>query len=193
VLIHEIFHNYNLDFSKSDTSHVKDIFKKYFFIKSEFYIYEIYCESMARLINTLYVGAYSLNYDNFNSFYHQFKMMFTYEITFSIMQANKILYYMNLNYKSIITQNTTSLNNYNEKTNIFCYYIGVALIFININKYIDFIYSNNYNILRFNHKNINNYIKFIINNYKTKYTIKEFMNKYLEKNDNLRMSIFDLR
>ena len=191
VLIHEIFHNYNLDFAKADTSHVKDIFKKYFFIKSDFNIYEIYCESMARLINTLYVGIYSLNYDNYNTFYYQFKMMFTYEIIFSIMQANKILHYMDLNYKGIIMQDTSSLNNYNENTNVFCYYIGVALIFININKYINFIYSNNYNILRFNHKNINNYIKFIINNYKTKYTIKEFMDKHLEINDNLRMSIFD--
>ena len=107
------------------------------------------------------------------------------------MQANKILHYMDLDYNSIIMQDTSSLNNYNENTNVFCYYIGVALIFININKYINFIYSNNYNILRFNHKNIDNYIKFIINNYKTKYTIKEFMDKHLEINNNLRMSIFD--
>ena len=191
VLIHEIFHNYNLDFSNSDISQVEGIFKKCFFIKSDFKIYEIYCESMARMINTLYVGVYSLNYDNYNDFYDQFKMMFTYEITFSIMQANKILNYMNLDYKTIIMQHTKSLTNYNEKTNIFCYYIGVALIFININKYIDFIYGNNYNILRFNDKKINNYVKFITNSYKTKYTIKEFMNKYLEINNNLKMSIFD--
>ena len=63
----------------------------------------------------------------------------------------------------LIEKTNWILNNYNENTNVFCYYIGVALIFININKYINFIYSNNYNILRFNHKNINNYIKFIIN------------------------------
>ena len=194
VLIHETFHNFNLDFCYSINRYsIKDIFKKLFCIKSGFEISEIYCESMARLINDIYIGIFSLNYNNYYDFYEQFKIMFTYEIKFSIIQANKILSYMNLSYDKIIEKNKLLLDNYNEKTNIFCYYIGVALVFININEYIDFIYNNNYNILRFNHDNIDKYIKFIINNYNTKKTISKFLNNnYLEKNKNLRMSLYEL-
>ncbi len=158
VLIHEIFHNYGLDFSIMDMSTIKPVLKKNFNVNSEFAIYETYTEFWARIINLLYSTKFlnqdikfKNNHEKFNNFYLYFKILLSYERIFTLYQCIKILNFMNLNYDDIIHSSSRekALLQYKENSNIFPYYIGVALLFINP---IDFILKcqyENINLLRF--------------------------------------------
>ena len=51
VLIHELFHNLDLDFSTMNISKIRQKLLYKFEIKSKYNIYETYCEIWARILN----------------------------------------------------------------------------------------------------------------------------------------------
>jgi hypothetical protein len=94
------------------------------------------------------------------------------EVIFSVFQCIKILNYMGLDYDIISNSseaNYITVNKlYKEETNVFAYYIIVAILIANFNSFILWCIDNNTNLFNFqkNEKNIDNFITFIHTNYK---------------------------
>jgi hypothetical protein len=109
VLVHEIFHNYSLDYSIMNIpTSLDDTISNHFNLVSDFVMVETYTEFWARIINLLYC-SYDLILDlknrNFDHFYDYFKILLYYERGFNIYQATKILHFMGLTYNDIILKN----------------------------------------------------------------------------------------
>jgi hypothetical protein len=94
------------------------------------------------------------------------------EVIFSVFQCIKILNYMGLDYDIISNSseaNYITVNKlYKEETNVFAYYIIVAILIANFNSFILWCIDNNTNLFNFqkNEKSIDNFITFIHTNYK---------------------------
>ena len=203
VLIHETFHNYGLDFSVININPLKPIMINHFNIESDFAMYETYTEFWARIINIIYC-ANSLNCDKsskgksiksrttkskstFDEFYAYFKILLYYERIYSIFQCTKILHFMNLTYNNLIMDKhkNKSMQLYKENTNVFPYYIGVAILMVNPVEFIIKCNTDNINIFRFKktHEAVEDFFTYIITNSILKSTIKVFtkMNKLISK------------
>jgi len=209
VLIHELFHSFGLDFSLinyNNEENMKNKLKNIFNIVSEYNLYETYSEFWARFINVFITSFLISNYyfennkennnkEKYFKFLNYFNVLVNIEIYYSIFQMIKILNYMNLKYENIIENDNINMNlkskNYKENTEILCYYIITSILLNNYNSFIDWTKKNNENILQFSNSNtfsqinsINNLIKFIKNNYKTK--------NYLYKINNIENIFFEL-
>ena len=116
VLIHELMHNLNLDFADIYREKYKLILKDNFFVNSKYDLTETYCEFWARQLN-LIIYSYFKTVDKniFDNFYKIYNFALKKELNFSLQQANKL-------------SETVYLLNYNEKTNVFCYYILTSVL-----------------------------------------------------------------
>ena len=178
VLIHELFHNLNLDFSSMNIDKWSHILKNKFDINSDFAIYETYCETWARILNVA-IKSYSLTKKDF---IENFKNLIYEERIFSLSQANKIL------------NRFDHSNDYRENSNVFCYYILTASL---INNYLDFFLwcdKNNTSLFKFKNteKSLNSFVELIL----TQANSKNFKNSlncsskyYKYNNTSLRMTI----
>ena len=94
------------------------------------------------------------------------------ESVFSMFQCVKILNFMGLDYNIISNCNNenyiTVKKLYKEKTNVFAYYIIVAILIANFNNFILWCIDNNTNLFNFKKNNsaIESFIMFIYKNYK---------------------------
>jgi hypothetical protein len=94
------------------------------------------------------------------------------EAVFSIFQCVKILNYMGLDYNIIST--CTDANYiivkklYKEQTNVFAYYVIVAILIANFNNFILWCIDNNTNLFNFKKEtaSVDDFIAFISKNYK---------------------------
>jgi len=184
VLIHELFHNLDLDFATMNIDKQREILKELIGINSKYNIYETYCETWARILNVMIVSFLNKK-PTYRKFLSEFKILMLNEINFSIIQSNKIM--------SIIIN---SGNKYREKTNALCYYVFTAALLSN---YKDFLYwcnkHNNNNIIKFKQtkNNVDNFCQFILNCYNNQVFFKAMQlcnNIKLGKNNHsLRMTI----
>jgi hypothetical protein len=190
VLIHECFHSFDLDFSRMNIEKLKYKMKKRFKIKSDFLIYESYCEVWARIINSLIVSYDLIENKNLNKYIEISIILLEFERLYSLQQCKNILNYMKISYSDLIHNKE---NNYNENSNVFAYYIISGIL---MNKYYDFMnwcYYNNENFIKFDNNNNNMilYGKLIIDNSK-----KEFIDEIncLENSNNniCRMSCIEI-
>ena len=176
VLIHELFHNLDLDFSTMNISKVQHKLFYKFEIKSEYNIYETYCEIWARILNVA-IKCF-LTTDNREKFIHKFHLLINKERIFSLLQANKIV------------QKFNKSQEYRENSNVFCYYILTAALINNLLKFFE--WTNNDNMIKFKktEKNLNSFVELLleqVNSEKFKKNL-ECVNKF--KNDNsLKMTI----
>jgi len=69
------FHNFGLDFSDMNLSSVNRKLKDHFNVNVEFNLYESYCETWARIINTIFYSYFSV-LDNLNPKKKYFKTQF---------------------------------------------------------------------------------------------------------------------
>ena len=208
VFIHETFHNFGLDFSEMNLSHINTKMKKIFNINTEYNIYESYCETWARIINTMFYTYYQL-LPKFRGDTKDFVAIFykniNYEISFSLYQAIKILRFMGLHYDIIndkTDENITACNHlYKENTSVFSYYIVTAIL---LHNYMDFVHwcnANNNKLLKFKitPDNIDSYIQLIkksnnkrlLSNINTIYKFFKSSNN-INSNNTLQMSLLDL-
>lgn len=204
VLIHELIHNLDLDFSTENIRQFESKMYKVFKFNCKYQFYETYCEIWARLLNICICSLFEIkenltkknvskknvskknvNLNNFNKFKYSFNKKIIEEQNFSLLQSKFMLNYLYSNKKKFIDNN------------IFSYYVLTSLLLINYKEFLDFCHKNNNNILQFNknEKNIYLFLELILNNY----------NKYLKlvnidnihslniDNDNysLRMSIIE--
>ena len=112
-----------LDFSGISYLLLKDNFKNLFKVKSDYEISEAYSEFWATIINSCFISYDILdNKEDYEKFglYSEFCIQF--ERIFSIFQLVKILDYMGLRYKDLISDGkmAKSLKNllYKEDTNV---------------------------------------------------------------------------
>ena len=178
VLIHELMHNLNLDFANIFREKYKFILKDNFYINSKYDLTETYCEFWARQLNLIiYSYLKTANKNIFDNFYKIYSFALKKEVKFSLQQANKL-------------SETIYLSYYNEKTNVFCYYILTSVLMYYSNDFIKWCKNNNNSLINFKKDNTNiiNFIKFIINKYYSKDYILD-LQKSNNNNKTMKMTI----
>jgi hypothetical protein len=187
--MHETLHAFGLDFCNLDNEYVSNIIKQTFPINSDININESYCEFWAETFNILIIAFFSLkSKDDIETFVLDVKNLIIYEKTFSIIQAIKILNYMNLEYEDLYKDDVVCEFKrnffYNENTNVFSYYIMKCVLMYNLEDFIFWCLDNNMNLIDFykTTKNVNKFIEFIISKFNEKSFLKSI-------NDNQK--IFD--
>ena len=162
VLIHETFHNLGLDFSGMDIFKIQHKLSQIFFIRSKFELYETYNETWAEILNIIFLAF--LSEDKPTNIMSKIENFLNTEIHFSLFQCVKVLQNHNLKYVDILSKNSS--NNYDEHTNVFCYYVLKSLVLFFTNDFIEWCSKhNNENILNFNKtsSNLDNFCEFILN------------------------------
>tara|TARA_B100001093_G_scaffold516093_1_gene594042 strand:+ start:1508 stop:2641 length:1134 start_codon:yes stop_codon:yes gene_type:complete len=199
VLAHELMHSLCLDFSGLDIKNLKYNIKKLFNIKSDFELSETYSEFWATIINSVFIS-----YDISNS-YKKYKenviIIIDIEKIFSLYQCVKILKYMKIDKYELLIGNLSHL--YEEKTNVFPYYILKCII---LYKYDNFINTCNKEnspgnpILYYKSPgNLNCFFNYILNHYQNKDLMNDFNKmeeiykniKMMKLKKTMRMTIFD--
>jgi len=198
VLSHELMHSLCLDFSGINLKDLKTSFKKLFKINSDYEISESYAEFWATVINIMF-----LSFDitkSYKSFKENVAMMLDIEKIFSLYQVTKILKYMRIDgYEKLIDNS----NLYEEKTNVFAYYIVKTILLYHYDEFLLFCHENNSpkNPILFYKSpvNINQFFKFILEYYQEDNMMKDFRamelisrdvkNKDLKKS--MRMTLFE--
>lgn len=185
VLIHELFHNLNLDFSTRNIDKWRDKMGDICEINSEYNIFETYCELWARIINVIFTTFLILTERNDfsqKSFREIFKILIVKEKNYSLIQS-KIVY-----------ENIYKNRMFREKSNVFCYYILVGILFNNYIKFINWSKTNNINILKFRNteKNIDSFMDLILNEYLNLENNDVFNKIKIKKGNSLRMSIISV-
>jgi hypothetical protein len=144
VLIHELFHNLNLDFATVNINYAREKLHELLNLNIKYDINETYAETWARL---LLIGIVSdIKSSNYNDFNKHYIKILSNEIIFSIMQATKVLKHVNVMNK---------YKEYKENTHAYAYYVFTAAL---MNNYLDFIkwcYNNNENLFFFIKKDSN--------------------------------------
>ena len=190
VLIHEVIHTYNLDFSINNNYELKNQLKNFYKIDSIYDINETYTESWARILNIIFYCFFEERKENSkiknkNRFFILLNKIIIIEQKFYFDQIKKIV---NIVYDS----------EYKEITNMFCYYILTYCIMKNYKIFLKWCYNNNKNLINFTKtkKNINLFIELLENNYnnmnivnnikKDKYYL---MNNIDNKDNNIKMTL----
>ena len=154
---------------------------------------EAYVEVWARIINGAYAAiGVSENSDDFEKLF-----LFTMEVErlFSVMQAQKVLGYMNLSYDMVIKSGSRiAYNLYREKTNVFAYFVLTAILMNNPYDFMKLCVKMNKKWIRFDNtvkaiKELENYIK---NNYKNSDFLKNIQTYYSLHNRGLRMTLIEV-
>jgi len=168
VFIHETFHSYGLDLGLSDSKILIKRISKLFPIDSDFNIAESYTETWARIINSAFNSYYSMeNKTDVNEFVLYMTFSLQIERLWSIYQLTKVLNFMGLSYSSLYgtTEADAYLrkNMYREQSNIFAYYVVVAILMNDCGGFLRWCYKHNTALLQFNNSpdNINSFMDLI--------------------------------
>lgn len=150
VLIHELFHNLDLDFADMDINESKNNLYKIFKLQSNYEIAETYTEIWARIINV--VVSCTIKTTSYDDFFKLFVESMERERLFTLKQA------------AVILDRITSINEYREESNIFCYYILTAALFNNYLQFIEWCDKHNTSLFKFKktQKNIKAFVELIL-------------------------------
>ena len=195
VFTHELMHFLGIDNNydiENNSKKLTNIFK----FDSENNFNEAYTEFAALFIHTFYV-SFIMFENNFILTLKLFKILFYYEINFSLIQVVKFLNLYKLDFLDFFY--TTK---YTETTNTFSYIYLKFLFLLDYQYFLNIILNNN-NISQFNEDNIVNYIQYlknknILNNInKIVNHFKKYIYFYCNKNNNYfcknnRLSLIEL-
>ena len=151
VFLHETFHSYGLDFATNDHAGLKNVLREIFPINSDFDIYEAYTETWARLINCAFCSFNALPVKNDQKgFLLNLNFCLEMERMFALYQCIKVLGFMGLQYKDLLTKNNTFLRKlYKENTHVFAYYIMTAIFLNDSTGFMLWCKKNNTRLLKF--------------------------------------------
>lgn len=231
VLIHETFHTMGLDFSTMDVRKCQQKITELFSIKTEGLLFESYCETWATILNCLFLGYFSETITT--KILATTENLITLETKYAIFQSIKVLKHYGLSYSDIVYKTSDSIQKrrpdvagsvanghrrddtrsseatwrieqYVEKTNVFCYNVLKALMLYYLDDFLVWCDTNNSGSLEFlkTPKMIENFCEWIETHYKTKAYIEDYSNlqrhfqgsqkshetKYIF--DSMRMTIF---
>ena len=160
VLIHELFHSLCLDFSGISYLMLKNRFENLLKVKSDYEISEAYCEFWATILNSCFISYDILdNKEDYEQFglYSEFCVQF--ERIFALFQMVKILDYMGLRYKDLISDGrmAKSLKKilYKEETNVLSYYIIKAVLLFDYDKFLLWCEEHNISSIKFDKSQLN--------------------------------------
>ena len=154
VLIHELFHNYGLDFSRVKYTKMKERMLELFPIKTDCELTESYAEFFGEIINVSITTFYLDDSVKLSTYIKNAHYLLFYEQLFSLVQSVKILHKIGLEYENLYLHDEISKtlrNNmyYSEKTNVFCYYIVKNILLFNCPEFITFCTKRNLQLLDF--------------------------------------------
>ena len=193
VYIHEMMHAFGFDISDTYRRMISKDISKLFYIKSSMKIEEAYVEVWARIINGAYAAIKVA--DNSKDFDRLFLFTMEVERLFSVMQAQKVLSYMNLTYDIVTTPGSRiAYNLYREKTNVFSYYVLTAILMNNPYDFMKLCNNMNKKWIRFDNtikavKELENYIKAV---YKNSDLLENIRRNYSLHNRGLRMTLIEV-
>ncbi len=188
VLIHELFHSLCLDFSGISYLLLKDKFKDLLKVKSDYEISEAYSEFWATILNSCFISYDILDdKDDYEQFglYSEFCVQF--ERIFSLFQLVKILDYMGLRYKDLVSDGkmAKSLKQilYKEETNVLAYYIIKAVLLFDYDKFLLWCEKYNISSIKFDKSQLNlrrfgNYFEDMYKNKRLTKSISDMEIKY---------------
>lgn len=194
VLIHETFHNLDLDFSKYDHGFSDKYIQTIFPNRTNVKFYESYCEIWALIFNSVF---YSLHHNKSLNF------ILNKELDFSLFQCSKILDHFNLRYSYLYLTNTkalTSMENYKENTPILSYYFIKTIFLYHINEFLEWCYKENNESIRFStlpnyyiniYQKIDNFATFLEKHYNSKSFVKAIDEKekhFKKEKTNIRLN-----
>jgi hypothetical protein len=159
VFIHECFHLFCLDFSNVKGINYKEMFEPLFQVKSEFLLFECFCEYWARTLNAAIVAYHSKKNIIYKEFQIAFELNINVERCFSLLQLNHFLKTMNLTYLELIEGRGKDI--YRENTNGICYYVLTALLMYNFEQTMNWFIDNNETIINFTKTNDNIYLFYL--------------------------------
>ena len=143
VFIHETFHNLDLDFIEMDkTMQINNKIRETFPISvSDIRSYEAYTEVWAEIMNMLFVVYFQdpprkKGRLPFIRWIDTLASLVELQQTFSLFQANKILYYYDFTYSDLFIAETAQ--KYTEKTQVFSYYFLKSVWMFHINDFMHF-------------------------------------------------------
>lgn len=209
VLIHETFHNLDLDFSKYDHGFSDKHINNFFPAKKPIKFYESYCEIWALLFHSIF---YSMQHNKSLNF------ILNRELNFSLFQCSKILNHFDMKYIHFFTNTHKAIisrENYKENTPIISYYFFKTVFLYHINDFLQWCYKENDRSIRFSklpehyvdiYQKIKNLVIFLEEHYKTTpflKVIKEKEKQFQKEKKNadmnsifyfktLRMTYYDL-
>lgn len=190
VLIHEVIHSFQLDFSQMNTTIQKARLQKVFKIQSEFEVNESYVECFAVLINIAFSSYYNYETKTKKDYLNHCRLMLFYEKIFSIHQSLKILDYYGLSYRDLYEKTTTSIQtNMQEKTNTFAYFIVKTIFLVHVDSFLSLCRKqNDGNILSFTttQSSLDTFFSFILNKCNSKHMLRsiDLYTFHYDDNDN---------
>tara|TARA_B100001287_G_C22677910_1_gene528695 strand:+ start:1024 stop:2166 length:1143 start_codon:yes stop_codon:yes gene_type:complete len=199
VLCHELMHSLCLDFSGLNINNMKENMKKLFNLKSDYEISETYSEFWATIINSVFI-SYDIS-NSYSKYKENLNMIIDIEKTFSLYQTIKILKYMKIDKYSLLTDKLSHL--YEEKTNVFAYYILKSILLYKYDSFIEQCKKENTpgNPIFFYKSpgNLNSFFNYILKHYQDEELLEDFekMELLYDKVNNeklkktMRMTIFD--
>jgi hypothetical protein len=143
VFIHECFHCFGLDFSgMSGASRGDRVIKGYFGLNPAFdlRIYEAYTETWAEIVHTLMHSFLYSRSRSWENVFRHFAKSLKVEQAFSAFQCCKVLAHNGLSYRDICGR---SMGRYNEKSNVFSYYILKSALLYHTGDFIDWCIAHN--------------------------------------------------
>ena len=154
VLIHELFHNYGLDFSRVKYTAMKERMLKLFPIKTDCELTESYAEFFGEIINIAITTYYLDDSVKLITYINNAHYLLFYEQLFSMIQSVKVLHKIGLEYENLYLHDeisNTLRNNmyYSENTNVFCYYIVKNILLFNCPEFLSFCNKRNLQLLDF--------------------------------------------
>jgi len=178
VLIHEMGHCLELEFGEiyhdniileqfnSMNKTINNMFKTRHEVSIR--LYEAYNEVWALIINIIFCMIES-KIDESENYFKIFCEWLCLEVSFSLYQCAKILYYFKINtFRSFCNNeswNLDILTDFNQNSSIISYYIIKASLLFNFGKFIEFCQKNNsetYHYIKFNTEKFKNYEDLII-------------------------------
>jgi len=175
VFIHECFHNFGLDFSHHDCSHIHQRINSIFPVSADIRIFETYCEIWAELINSMFI-VYQMS--NHETLVKNLEKFMDYERVFSMFQCAKILKHFGISYDQLHEKTDRAhmvrKMRYKEKTPVLSYYIIKSLLMYKINHFLEWCILNNGISIRFGNidqdinKHMNDFFELIQHQYQDK-------------------------
>lgn len=149
VFIHESFHALGLDFSAMDVRLSESNIREIFHIPTPILLFEAYTEFWARVLNVLIV-SFRWNNNSIDDVFEKYAtFLLDYERVNCFFQMTKVLAHMNIEYADLHTD-MSLLDKYEEKSNVFVYYVITAILLNNYPLFIQWCGDNNDKLLQFN-------------------------------------------
>ena len=170
VFIHETFHSFGFEPNENSERILSDYLKEKLPIKPRVRVSEAYVESWARIINSSYASILKSN--DLKEYLTLVRFSLLVESIFAVIQASRILTFMNLSYSDVIDKTSvTAKTMYKEDTNVFAYYLLTASFIIRPYRFLKWCSKYNTTWLEFNNS------PYAVDDF------KDFINKCLRNNE----------